>query len=69
VLMELSFLVFVLLVLPVPNEPVTGSPNGRCFLRVTSYSFLQSEVLLGKVGLDIWVVRISGCWASEVEIL
>jgi hypothetical protein len=28
----------------VPNEPVTGSPNGRCFLRVTSILWRAAAV-------------------------
>jgi hypothetical protein len=46
-----------LLALPVPNEPVTGSPNGRCFLRVTSYSFLQRGC---QFGLCSWYSSFSG---------
>jgi hypothetical protein len=69
VLLALLFLwLFALfaLSLSLPNEPVIGSPNGRCFLRGTSNSFLQQEVLLGKVGLDIWhVTWMPTCTGQE----
>jgi hypothetical protein len=64
--MELSFAVFVLLVLPVPNEPVIGSPNGRCFRRVTSKTFKRVGNMLLVIlmhGLARGVERLdAGCF-------